>query len=358
MRVRSVLRSRRSPRKSCLRSHAAAGLLALSALATTVTTAQTVGQAHALQAAAERSDCPGRWDDSIFPPWQHGANNDAVDRGLEFTVPEADVLADFHGDPGSPLLVLYVGGNYFFAMAPLVHAFEARFPQYLGRLFWETIPPGLLVRQIQAGGRVTVGNMTWTVKPDVYLAGLEAVNKQIEAGLLAAPAVPYVTNTLTIMVPTSNPAHIAGLADLGKADIRLAMPDPEFEGVARQIRASLEKAGGAALVQAVYTDKVHDGTTRLTRIHHRQTPLWLMQCRVEAGVTWRSEALFQEQIGHAIGHVDIPDSQNTTGVYAAALVRGAAHVQAGKEWLDFIRSPAALAIFERYGFKPYISASR
>jgi ABC-type molybdate transport system substrate-binding protein len=343
---------------SGLGSPVAAGLLALCALAASAATAQPVAPTPAPKAAVGRGDCPGRWDDSIFPPWQHGANNDAVDRGVEFTVPEADVLADFHGDPADPLLVLYVGGNYFFAMAPLVQTFEARFPQYRGRLYWETIPPGILVRQIQAGGRVSVGNMTWTVKPDLYLAGLEAVNQQIEAGLLAAPAVPYVTNTLTIMVPRGNPAHIAGLADLAKADIRLAMPNPEFEGVARQIRASLEKTGGAALVQAVYTTKVRDGTTRLTRIHHRQTPLWLMQCRVEAGVTWRSEALFQEQIGHAIGHVDIPDAQNATGVYAAAVVRGAAHVQAARQWLDFIRSPAALAIFERYGFKPYVAAAR
>jgi molybdate transport system substrate-binding protein len=341
-----------------LRSDRVAGALAACVLAVNAAAAQPVAQTPAPRAAQAARDCPGVWDDSIFPPWQHGANNDALDRGLQFTVPDADVLADFHGDPANPLLVLYVGGNYFFAMAPLVQAFEARLPQYRGRLYWETIPPGLLVRQIQAGGRVTVGNMTWTVKPDVYLAGLEAVNTQIAAGLLAAPAVPYVTNTLTIMVPRDNPAHVLGLADLAKAGIRLAMPDPEFEGVARQIRTSLEKAGGTALVQAVYTDKVRDGTTRLTRIHHRQTPLWLMQCRVEAGVTWRSEALFQEQIGHAIGHIDIPDAQNATGVYAAAVVRGAPHARAANEWLNFIRSPAALAIFERYGFKAYVPAPR
>ena len=111
-------------------------------------------------------------DDNPYPPWQHGQNNDAKDRGLEFTEPDADNLADFHGDPANPSLVLYVGGNYFFAMAPLVTAFETRYPEYEGHLYWETIPPGLLVRQIKAGGRVTVGNMTWTAKPDVYLAGL------------------------------------------------------------------------------------------------------------------------------------------------------------------------------------------
>ena len=39
---------------------------------------------------------------NIFPPWQHGANNDAVDRGVDFTVPQIDDLADFHGDLSDP----------------------------------------------------------------------------------------------------------------------------------------------------------------------------------------------------------------------------------------------------------------
>jgi len=56
----------------------------------------------------------------IFPPWQHGANDDALDRGVDFTVHQIDDLADFHGDLSDPKLVFYVGGNYFFAMAPPV----------------------------------------------------------------------------------------------------------------------------------------------------------------------------------------------------------------------------------------------
>lgn len=34
----------------------------------------------------------------VFPPWQKGENNDAVNRGFEFTIPEVNSLADFHGD--------------------------------------------------------------------------------------------------------------------------------------------------------------------------------------------------------------------------------------------------------------------
>jgi molybdate transport system substrate-binding protein len=289
----------------------------------------------------------------VFPPWQKGENNDAQNRGIEFTVPEVDSLADFHGDITDPKLILYVGGNYFFAMAPLVKKFEEQHQEYRGKIYWETIPPGLLVKQMQAGGTITSGNMTWTAKPDAYFAGLMKVKQLIDDGLLVAPAVPYVTNTLTIMVPKDNPAQITGLADLGKPAVKLAMPNPEFEGIARQIKASLQKTGGENLAKAVYEDKVKDGSTVLTHVHHRQTPLFLIQRVVQAGVTWQSEAMFQEKIGHPISHVDIPAGQNTTAIYAGAEVRGAAHPEAAKAWLEFIKSAEAFNIFERYGFKRY-----
>lgn len=289
----------------------------------------------------------------IFPPWQHGANSDVADRGFEFTVPEVNSMADFHGDVSDPKLVLYVGGNYFFVMAPLVKTFEAAHPEYKGKIFWETIPPGLLARQMDAGGKVTSGNLTFTAKADVYFAGLKKVKDLIAQGKLDGPAVPYVTNDLAIMVAKGNPGHVAGLKDLGRDDVKLAMPNPEFEGIARQIKMSLAKAGGDQLEKKVYETKVKDGSTILTHIHHRQTPLFLMQGVADAGVTWKSEAIFQKQARHPIEHVDIPADLNTTAVYAGAVVHGAAHPKAAQAWLSFIQSDEAFAAFEKYGFKRY-----
>ncbi|MDE2516622.1 MAG: substrate-binding domain-containing protein [Rhodospirillales bacterium] len=291
--------------------------------------------------------------DALAPPWQAGRNDGAAKQGFVFTVPPVDDLADFHGDLDKPALVLFVAGNYYFAMAPLVAAFGAAYPQYRGHVFYETLPPGILEQQMRAGGTVTVGNMTWTIKPDVYLAGLKKVRGLIHAGMLRPPAAPYVTNDLTIMVPAGNPGKVTGLADLGRADMAVVMPNPRYEGVARQIKASFVKAGGEALAQAVYATKVQNGMTILTHVHHRQTPLYLMQGLAQAGVTWKSEAIFQEQAGHPISHVDIPAAQNTTAIYAGALVRGAAHPAAGKAWLHFVQSDAAIAIFEKYGFRRY-----
>ena len=334
------------------------GILALNAAGVRWRLAACVAIALGFSSAMPLAMATPMAPDAIYPPWQHGANNPALNKGLEFTVPDADNLADFHGNLDNPQLVLYYGGNSFFTMAPLVKAFEAKYPQYKGRIYFETLPPGLLAKQMANGGTITVGNMTWTVKPDIYFAGLNAVKALIDKDVLIGPPVAYVTNELAIMVAAGNPLHITGLADLARPDVRLAMPNPAFEGVARQIQASLVKAGGEALKTEVYETKVKAGTAVLTQIHHRQTPLFIMQGKVDAGVTWQSEVAFQSQAGHPIMAVSIPAQQNTTAIYAGAAVKGAAHAQAARDWLNFIGSPESLKIFSGYGFKAYVEGGK
>ncbi len=292
----------------------------------------------------------------VYPPWSHGHNNPSRGNGINVTVFDVDNLPDLHGDLSHPKLVLYVGGNYFFAMAPLVESFEKKYPSLKGKIFYETLPPGLLARQIVKKGRLTVGNATMTVPGDLYAAGLRKVKQLIRKHLLVGPPVAYATNDLTIMVPKGNPAGIKGLNDLGKPGVRLVMPNPAWEGVARQIKGALRKAGGSKLEQSVYGDKVKNGQTLLTRIHHRQSPMILMEKKADAGVTWRSEAIFQEQAGHEIENIAIPDNQNVKAIYGAAMIRGAAHPMWAKRWLAFLKTPDAQKIFKKFGFKSVTKA--
>ena len=80
----------------------------------------------------------------IYPPWQKGKNNPSLKKGLIFTVPEVNDLSDFHGTPQNPLLVIFVGGNYYFAMPDLIRVFENKHPKLRGRIYYETLPPGIL----------------------------------------------------------------------------------------------------------------------------------------------------------------------------------------------------------------------
>jgi ABC-type molybdate transport system substrate-binding protein len=204
---------------------------------------------------------------------------------------------------------------------------------------------------MEHGGVLTLGNLTLQAHADVYEAGAHVLDEMQQKGQVEAP-VHYASNQLEIMVHAGNPKGIRSLPDLGRRELRLAMPNPAWEGVSRQIENSLRKAGGEALVRKVMDAKVKDGTTFLTHIHHRQTPMRIMGGQSDAGVTWSSEVRFQEKIGNPISGVVIPAGQNTTAIYAAAVLRNAPHAAAAKAWVSYLSSPQAQAAYRKFGFGP------
>ncbi len=292
----------------------------------------------------------GQTKSQATPPWSNGANNPASDKGYEFHVPDVDNVPDLHGNPADAKLVLFIGGNQFFVLPQLIEGFVKLHPELAGRIFYETLPPGILRKQIAANGTLTLGNLTLQVKPDVYEAGARVLH-EMEEQKQVTNVTEYATNTLEIMVAADNPKHIASLNDLGRADVRLSMPNPKWEGVANQIAATLRKAGGDKLYQQVYQEKVASGSTVLTEIHHRQTPMRIMEGKADAGVTWASEVRFQKKIGNPITGVKIPDAQNSTAIYAGGMMTNAPHAEAAAHWLAYLKTPEASAIYEQFGFK-------
>lgn len=285
-----------------------------------------------------------------MPPWSKGANNPAGHTGYIFRVADIDNVPDLHGNPTDAQLVLFIGGNQFFVLPQLVAAFERQYPELKGHIFYETLPPGILRRQIAEDDTITLGNLTLRVKPDVYEAGARVLHQMEKDGQVHG-VVEYATNDLAIMVHAGNPKQLHSLRELGRPDILLSMPNPEWEGVANQISASLRKVGSDSLKQAVYTDKVKSGKTMLTEIHHRQTPMRIMNGAADAGVTWASEVRFQESIGNPIEGVTIPAEQNTTAVYAGGILKDAPHPDAAAHWLNFLQTEEAQAIYHQYGFR-------
>lgn len=284
-----------------------------------------------------------------IPPWRKGKNDPAADKGYVFQVPDVDNVPDLHGNPGDAKLVLFIGGNQFFVLPELLTAFENKHPELRGHIFYETLPPGILRKQMASNNTLTLGNFTLRVQPDVFQAGARVLADMEHQNLVEKP-VSYATNDLTIMVSASNPRQIHSLHDLGASDIRLSMPNPEWEGIARQIGDALRKAGDEALFHAVYEVKVQKGSTYLTQIHHRQTPMRIMKGESDAGVTWSSEVRFQEKISNPIAGINIPPDQNITAVYSAAVLRNAPHAEAARAWVAFLSSPEAQAVYSNYGF--------
>jgi len=281
-----------------------------------------------------------------LPPW-----NPPPAGGVSFAVPPFDAIADLHGDIVDPQLTVFFAGNQFMVVHDLVQAFKQRYPQYQ-RIFVETLPPGILVKQIETGSLV-MGNLRVAAKPDIFTNGKDSIAElQKQRGWFADTA-NYARNPLAIMVAKGNPKHIEGWKDLARADVRVSMPNPQWEGIARQIEASYRKAGGDALDRTIMDSKVKDGSTYLTRIHHRESPLRVLQGESDAAPVWSTEVYFQQQILHRpVETVAIPTDQNVTATYTAARLKDAPHEQAAKDFLAFMTSADAQAIYRKYGFQP------
>lgn len=290
------------------------------------------------------------------PPWSHGANDPAPAKGFVFRVEDIDNVPDLHGNPEDARLVLFIGGNQFFVLPRLIAGFERQHPELKGHIFYETLPPGILRKQMEQGNILTLGNLTLHVVPDVYEAGARVLGEMEKHGDVSQTVL-YATNSLEIMVAAGNPKQIHSLGDLSQEGLRLSMPNPETEGVARQIQNSLRLAGGDSLVRAVYQDKAKAGSTFLTQIHHRQTPMRIAENKSDAGVVWASEVRFQEKVGSPISGVAIPDKENTTAIYAAGLVKDAPHRSAALAWLAYLKTDEAQAAYAEFGFKPYAESA-
>jgi len=280
-----------------------------------------------------------------LPPW-----NPPPAGGEHFSVPPVDAIADLHGDIVDPQLTVFFAGNQFMVVHDLVAAFRQAYPRYK-RIYVETLPPGILAKQIETGSLV-MGNLRIALKPDIYTAGKAAIAaRQREHHWFAATA-DYARNPLAILVAKGNPRHVEGLKDLGRPDVRVSMPNPAWEGIARQIEDSYRKSGGQALDDAVMKTKVADGSTFLTRIHHRQSPLRVLQGDSDAAPVWSTEAYFQEHIlHHPVQTIAIPAGQNSIATYTAARMKDAPHAQAAKDFMAFMRSAAAREVYRKYGFQ-------
>jgi len=279
-------------------------------------------------------------DHRFDPPW-----NTPPESKVQFTVPGVDNVPDLFGDINDPQLVVFFAGNQFMCIDDLLAAFKKQYPQYQ-RVFAETLPPGILAKQI-IGGSIVIGNMRITLKPDVYTAGKSRIDQMPEYFSKTAP---YAYNRLAIMVQKGNPKKVKGLKDLGRNDVRVSMPNPEWEGIGKRIEEAYVKVGGETLKNTIMDTKVKNGKTFLTQIHHRQTPMRIMYQQSDAAPVWYTEAYYQKMIGYPADMVEIPEKDNISATYVAGQLKAAPHAQAAQDFMDFLVSPVAKSIYRKYGF--------
>ena len=249
-------------------------------------------------------------------------------------------------------LGLWLAGNQFFAMDDVIGAFQKHDPGVSVGLI--TLPPGLLLQAIEAGGWVYEGKQ-YRGEPDIYASVNLGHLQQLKASAMMDGYMVYMHNELQIMVAQGNPKKIAGVQDLARPDVRTSMPNPVNEGIMQfYIRKVLERhgiwqtiSGGRECVHCQTTDN-----NWFTAVHHRETPDRIVANQSDAGMVWKTEVLAAKRGGASVDAVVLPDddSLRTEVSYVIGMLTGSNHRDAAEAFLNFLRSPIGQKAFAKFGF--------
>jgi ABC-type molybdate transport system substrate-binding protein len=307
----------------------------------------------ALLAGLATSPLPRAWGEDASPSELVAIPPDK-DTDIKFYAADGSVVTGTDAlarMPGADL-TLWVAGNQFFAMDEVIGAFrrgEARLS--VGLI---TLPPGLIVSAILAGGWVYKGR-EYAATPDIYASvNLGHLQRLKAAGLMSQYAV-YMHNELQILVAKGNPKNVTGIDDLVRADVKTSMPNPVNEGIMQfYARKVLERHN--------IWQKISDGkecvscqTTAnnwFTAVHHRETPARILDGTSDAGIVWKTEVLEAQRRGANVDAVELPpsDSLRADVAYAIGVLTNSKHKEIADRYLAFVGSQAGQAAYAKFGF--------
>jgi molybdate transport system substrate-binding protein len=187
----------------------------------------------------------------------------------------------------------------------------------------------LLARQIREGAPA-----------DVFLSADEAQMDGLERAGLVVPGTrrSVLSNTLVAVVPKDSALRIASARDLAGPGVeRLALAEPTSVPVGVYSKKFFERVGiwDALAPKVVPTENA------------RATLAAVESGNVDAGIVYRTDAAISKHVRIAF---EIPAAMGPAISYPFALVKGALRETEARRFLAYLGSPAARAVFVRYGF--------
>jgi molybdate transport system substrate-binding protein len=175
---------------------------------------------------------------------------------------------------------------------------------------------------------------------------------QMDAAVRAAvvtgtPSV-FARNRLVVIVPATNPAGIASLADLAKPGARLVTTAPDVP-VGNYTRQMLEKMAADPQFGAGFDQKVRANVVS-EESNVRQAVTKVQLGEADAAVVYASDVT--PQAAAAVRTLEIPDAFNVLAVYPAAVSRTAKAPVAAARFVQYLTSPPGQTVLKKYSFIP------
>jgi molybdate transport system substrate-binding protein len=149
----------------------------------------------------------------------------------------------------------------------------------------------------------------------------------------AGRPIDFVKNTMEIAVPPNNPAKIAGVADLARSGVKVAVCDPAVPcgDVARQVFAN-------ATITVKPVASLADVKSTLAAVESGE---------VDAGMVYVTDVRAAD--GKVKG-IAIPADVNASTTYPIALLTASKNVPLAKAWVDYVVSADGRKVLKADGF--------
>lgn len=214
------------------------------------------------------------------------------------------------------------GQPIVFAAASLTKAF----PRIDPRATYSFGGSGTLETQIEQGAPA-----------DVFAAASPAQTTALYADGLVDKPVEFATNSLVLVVPRSNPAHITSVTDVTRPGVKLVICNPTVPcgGYARNVFTNL---GITAAAMRNVVSQTTDVTTTLADVASGQA---------DAGFVYVTDA---DAAHDAVTAIRLPAKANPGSQDWIAVVRSGNHQAAAAAFVAAVTSPAGQATLRAAGF--------
>jgi molybdate transport system substrate-binding protein len=197
---------------------------------------------------------------------------------------------------------------------------------------------GVEVKPTYAGSGVLLTQVQLTQDGDLYMPGDEMfMSRAEEKGYItekkfAGYFIPV------LMVQKGNPKGIASLADMGKADVRVGVGDPEACAVGEVTKSILERNGleGQVRGNVVYTSAT---VVELANAVKLKT--------IDVAVVWDATAALYTDDTEV---VPIPQEQNVIARIPIGILSFSKNKELARKFMDFVISDRGRSIFEKHGY--------
>ncbi len=216
-----------------------------------------------------------------------------------------------------------------FAAASLTESFTK-----LGKDF-EAAHPGTTITVNFAGSSALATQITQGAPADVFAAASPATMKTVtDAGEAAGAPVTLVRNQLVVAVPKGNPGQVAGLADLARTEVRVAL-------CAEQVPcgAAAKKALDSAGVRLTPATLEQDVKGALAKVKLGE---------VDAALVYRTDV---RAAAGELDAVEFPESARAVNDYPIVVLKNAGNPEGARAFVDYVRSDAGRAVLTAAGFQ-------